>query len=56
MKQMLMLSSRKLAVQLGISNHFHSLEAIRQIKSDIGRDNVMYIHVPWFLTLKLLVK
>ena len=44
MKRMQMLSLLKSAELLGISNHFHSLEAIRQIKSDIGRDNVMYIH------------
>ncbi len=29
-----------------------SLEEIRQIKSDIGRDNVMYIHCTLILYLK----
>ena len=44
MKQMQMSSSQKSVEQLGISNHFHSLEAIRQMKSDLGHNNVMYIH------------
>ena len=41
---------------VGISSHCLSLEAIRQMKSDIGAENVMYIHVHLFLILKQLVK
>ena len=40
-----MLLLRKLAVPLVISESLPYLEAIRQIKSDVGRDNCMYIHV-----------
>ena len=32
------------------------IEAIRQIRSDLGRENVMYVHCTFFHTLKLLVK
>ena len=30
--------------QQEILNHYHFLEAIRQIRSDLGRENVCYIH------------
>ena len=36
---------RRLAEPLAISRVLPFLEAIRQIKSEIGRENVMYIHV-----------
>ena len=38
------LLSLKLAVQQGDIESLPFIEAIRQIRSDLGRENVMYVH------------
>ena len=47
-----MSSSQKSGEQLEILSPFHSLEALRQMKADVGAENVMYIHTTLLPYLK----